>query len=47
MNMAQIVKWVFIVIMMAPLPVLVLSSSLTFILEKVKDFKTNKFRVNN
>lgn len=35
--MAQIVKWTFIVIMMAPLPVLLLSSTFIFIKEKMQE----------
>jgi len=37
MNMSEIVKWTFIVIMMAPLPVLFLSYSFIFIKEKLQE----------
>ncbi len=43
MNMSEIVKWTFIVIMMAPLPVLFLSYSFIFLKEKMNNyFQQNK-----
>jgi hypothetical protein len=45
MNMSEIVKWTFIVIMMAPLPVLFLSYSIIFIKEKLEErYSQNKQR---
>ncbi len=45
MNMSEIVKWTFIVIMMAPLPVLFLSYSFIFLKEKMDEyFQQNKQR---
>jgi hypothetical protein len=38
MNMSEIVKWSFIIIMMAPLPVLFLSYSFLYIKEKLEDY---------
>ncbi len=38
MNMAEIVKWTFIVILMAPLPVLLLSTTFIFIKEKMDEY---------
>lgn len=42
MDMAQIVKWTFIVILMAPLPVLMVSSVLIFIKEKLQEHFTHQ-----
>jgi len=43
--MSEIVKWTFIVIMMAPLPILFIAYSFTFIKEKMGDyFSGNKQR---
>lgn len=42
MNMAEIVKWTFIVILMAPLPVLLLSSTVIFIKEKMDEYVHHK-----
>jgi hypothetical protein len=43
MNMSEIVKWTFIVIMMAPLPVLFLSYSFIFLKGKMDNyFQQNK-----
>lgn len=40
--MDQVVKWTFIVIMMAPLPVLLLSSTFVFIKEKMQEYSGHK-----
>jgi hypothetical protein len=42
MNMAEIVKWTFIVILMAPLPVLVVSSAFIFIKEKMNEYVSHQ-----
>lgn len=38
MNMYEIVKWTFIVIMMAPLPVLLISYTFLHIKQKFEDY---------